>query len=73
MLDLVLTLQGASRQMSPRDIKHWRGWLRDHKHALTDAVRYPGDPMPAMIDAAQWVKHFAKHPRSFVRSFVLNR
>jgi hypothetical protein len=29
--------------------------------------------MPALVDAAAWVRHFARHPRSFVRSFVLNR
>ena len=39
----------------------------------TDAVRDPDDRMPAVIDAASWVQHFAKHPRSFVRDFVLNR
>jgi D-aspartate ligase len=73
MLDLVLTLQGLSGQMSKDDVRHWRAWYRDHRSTATDAVRDPDDKKPAMIDAAQWVQHFAKHPRSFVRSFVLNR
>lgn len=73
MLDLVLTLQGMSGQMSRDDVRHWKRWYRDHKSTATDAVRDADDPKPAMIDAAMWVKHFAKHPRSFVRSFVLNR
>lgn len=73
MLDLVLTLQGMSGQMSRDDVRHWKRWYKDHKSTATDAVRDADDPKPAMIDAAMWVKHFAKHPRSFVRSFVLNR
>jgi D-aspartate ligase len=73
MLDLVLTLQGLSGQMSLADVRHWRGWYSKHKHAATDAVRDPDDTKPALVDAAEWVKHFARHPRSFVRSFVLNR
>lgn len=73
MLDLVLTLQGMSGQMSKDDVRHWRRWYDDHRASATDAVRDPDDRMPAVIDAASWVQHFAKHPRSFVRSFVLNR
>jgi predicted ATP-grasp superfamily ATP-dependent carboligase len=73
MLDLVLTLQGMSGQMSKDDVRHWRRWYSEHRATATDAVRDPDDNMPAVIDAASWVQHFAKHPRSFVRSFVLNR
>jgi len=73
MLDLVLTLQGMSGRMSKDDVSHWRRWYREHRASATDAVRDPSDRMPAVIDAASWAKHFAKHPRSFVRSFVLNR
>ena len=73
MLDLVLGLQGLSGQMSRADVRHWRAWYRGHRASVVDAVRDPEDRMPALIDTAQWVHHFAKHPRSFVRSFVLNR
>lgn len=73
MLDLVLALQGLSGQMSRADVRRWRRWYDDHRAGATDAVRDPGDRVPAMIDAAQWATHFAKHPRSFVRSFVQNR
>lgn len=73
MLDLVLTLQGLSGRMSRDDVRRWRRWVETHGAGVTDAVRDPDDRMPAVIDAASWVRHFAKHPRSFVRSFVLNR
>lgn len=73
MLDLVLALQGLSGQMPWSDVRRWRRWYRDHRAGATDAVRDPDDRRPAVVDAASWVRHFAKHPRSFVRSFVLNR
>jgi predicted ATP-grasp superfamily ATP-dependent carboligase len=73
MLDLVLTLQGLSGQMTRDDVRQWREWVKAHGAGVTDAVRDPDDRMPAVVDAAAWVKHFAKHPRSFIRSFVLNR
>jgi predicted ATP-grasp superfamily ATP-dependent carboligase len=73
ILGLVLLLQRASGQMSKDDVERWRGWLREHHGLVTDAVRQSGDPMPAVVDTATWAKHFAKHPRSFVRNFILNR
>lgn len=73
MLDLVLGLQGLSGQMSRDDVKKWRSWYAEHRRTATDAVRDAADPRPAMIDALMWAKHFAKHPRSFVRDFILNR
>lgn len=73
MLDLLLTLQSLSGTMSRGDVKRWRQWYADHRDAATDAVRDPDDRMPTVIDTVQWVQHFAKHPRSFMRSFVLNR
>jgi predicted ATP-grasp superfamily ATP-dependent carboligase len=73
MLDLVLGLQGLSGQMTRDEVRRWREWYARHRAVATDAVRDPDDRMPGIVDAAQWVRHFARHPRSFVRSFVLNR
>ncbi len=73
ILDLVLALQGASGRMTRPEIRKWRTWVKDRRGKLTDAVRDSDDKKPGLVDAATWVKHFAKHPRSFVRDFVLNR
>jgi predicted ATP-grasp superfamily ATP-dependent carboligase len=73
MFDLVLGLQGLSGQMSRDEVRRWRSWYVRHRETAVDAVRDPDDRMPAVVDTAQWVRHFARHPRSFVRSFVLNR
>jgi hypothetical protein len=29
--------------------------------------------MPAVVDGVSWLAEFARHPRSFVNDFVLNR
>ena len=73
VLELVLRLQGASGRMSTADVRHWRDWLAEHRGHLVDAVWARGDVMPGVLDSARWVEHFARHPRSFVRQYVLNR
>ncbi len=75
MLDLVLTLQRISRRMSHAEVSRWRGWHRRAARlgAATDAVRDSEDPLPAVVDTLRWMTDFAKHPRSFVTSYVLNR
>jgi D-aspartate ligase len=75
MLDLMLVLQRLSGRMSGDEVERWRGWHRRARraNAATDAVRDPADRKPAFVDAARWIVDFARHPRSFVNSFVLNR
>jgi len=73
MLDLVLVLQGASGQLTSDDVKKWKAWFRDHESHATDAVRDSADRIPAFLDSVQWVQHFARHPRSFLRSYVWNK
>jgi predicted ATP-grasp superfamily ATP-dependent carboligase len=73
MLDLVLTLQGLSGRMSREDVRYWRRWYAENRAAATDAVRDHDDPKPAIVDAAAWLQAFARHPRSFLNSFVLNK
>ncbi len=73
MLKLVLTLQSLSGSMSRADVAHWRAWQSERAATMTDAVRDREDSMPALIDTARWAREFARHPRSFVRSYILNR
>lgn len=73
MLELVLGLQGTSGQMSHEQVHHWRDWLAQHRGHLVDAVWSARDPLPSVVDSARWVEHFARHPRSFVRHYVLNQ
>ncbi|MGZ9112028.1 MAG: carboxylate--amine ligase [Rhodoplanes sp.] len=75
MLDLMLALQRLSGRMSRAEVKSWRSWYRRASRAgtATDAVRDPDDRRPALVDGARWIADFARHPRSFVNGFVLNR
>jgi predicted ATP-grasp superfamily ATP-dependent carboligase len=73
MFDLVLGVQSLSGQMTRDEVRRWRRWYEEHRTSATDAVRDAQDRIPGVVDTAQWVGHFARHPRSFVRSFVLNR
>jgi hypothetical protein len=75
MLDLILALQRLSGRMSRDEVRSWRSWYRRASSAgsATDAVRDPDDPKPAWVDGASWIGGFARHPRSFVNGFVLNR
>lgn len=73
MFDLVLFLQGISGQMSKEDLRKWRAWYANHRDVATDALHDPEDRLPSLIDTASWVRVFARHPRAFVRGFVMNR
>lgn len=73
MLRLVLALQERSGEMSHAEASKWHAWIRDHRGRAQDAVWSADDVLPAVVDTAMWLKHFARHPRSFWRSFVRNR
>ncbi len=73
MLRLVLALQSRSGEMSKSESDKWHAWMRENAGASQDAVWSGDDMLPAVVDGAMWLKHFARHPRSFWRSFVQNR
>jgi hypothetical protein len=48
--------------MTHDEVRRWGRWMtRGGK--LTDPVSVRGDPVPALVDVAQWLRH----PRSFLR------
>lgn len=73
LFELMLRAQKASGRMTPSDESHWRRWWSRHRAAATDAVSDPTDPLPLGVDIASHLTSFARHPRSFVRSMVLDR
>ncbi|MEQ1672916.1 MAG: hypothetical protein ABL893_18850 [Hyphomicrobium sp.] len=73
LLELVMKLQRASGRMSRAQVRQWRTWLGQHRAHLVDAIWSGEDPMPTVVDSAHWVEHMVRHPRSFVRQYVLNR
>lgn len=73
LLELVMKLQRASGRMTRPQVVHWREWLGQHRAHLVDAIWSGEDPMPTLVDSAHWVEHMVRHPRSFVRQYVLNQ
>jgi D-aspartate ligase len=59
--------------MSRKDAASWLDWSRGSHGKVVDAVRDPHDALPAFIDAAQYLLHCLRHPRSFVRQYGLDR
>ena len=70
-LNLVLSSQQASRAMPSEEARGWRSWVRDHQ--TVDAVFDDDDRVPAAVDFFSRISAYARHPRSFVRTVVLNR
>jgi predicted ATP-grasp superfamily ATP-dependent carboligase len=66
LLSLVIAGQTLGRPLGGAAPEPWARWLADHR--LADAVFDRRDPVPALLDAAAHLEHFARHPRSFLRS-----
>ena len=70
-LETLLRWQESAGSMPTREATRWRTWLKTH-HAV-DAVIDEDDEAPAAIDSLGRFAAWARHPRAFVRSIVLNR
>ena len=70
-LDMLLRTQRVSGAMPAEEARDWRAWWRDH--AAIDAVLDEEDWAPAAIDWFNRLTGYARHPRSFLRSVVLNQ
>ncbi|HEY3449727.1 MAG TPA: carbamoyl-phosphate synthase [Myxococcales bacterium] len=72
ILEVLLRGQGVSGKLSADEVSTWRRWLAEHDQWTTDAVADPDDGLPAMVDVAQHLFGYARHPRAFVRSMILD-
>jgi D-aspartate ligase len=70
-LNLVLRSQQVSRAMPAAEARNWRAWIQ--KHPTVDAVLDDEDWAPSAVDLLSRLSAYARHPRSFVRTVVLNR
>jgi len=57
-----LAAQRVSGRMTREEVRGWRRWIADGE-GVTDPAYAHGDPLPAVADVAQWLRH----PRSFLR------
>ena len=51
----------------------WRRWYTGHAERCIDSHADPFDPLPSVAFAADELYRYARHPRSFIRSIVLDR
>jgi len=72
-LRILLIGQGLSGAMSPAEKKRWTEWYRQHRDRCTYAVIDREDRAPFWLAGFQTGMRYARHPRNFIRSMVLNR
>ena len=60
-----LVAQRVSGRMTSDDLRGWRRWMAQGA-GVTDPSYAREDPLPALVDAAEWLRH----PRAFLRKAV---
>jgi len=73
IFELLLRAQGLSGRLSSQEVTHWREWYARNRERAVDAVMDPGDWVPWMVDVAMHLRSYARHPRGFIRTMVLDR
>lgn len=73
LFEVMLRAQRLSGHLRADEEQRWRRWWAEHRGAATDAVADARDPAPLGVDVIAHLTWFARHPRSFVRSMVLDR
>lgn len=73
ILELMLRAQRLSGRLSPEEVASWRRWFSRNREGVVDAVMDGDDWVPAMVDLAQHLYGYARHPRAFLRQMVLDK
>jgi D-aspartate ligase len=73
IFEVLLRAQGMSGKLSGEEIRYWREWHAQRGEAVTDAVLDAADVLPAVVDAFTHLRGYARHPRAFLRTIVLDR
>lgn len=71
-LEVMLRVQRASGRLSADEVRRWRAWLARHGDAVVDATLALGDPRPTWADVVRTCWSYARHPRTFLRTLVLD-
>jgi D-aspartate ligase len=73
ILTTMVKIQRIFGTMPYKDAVRWLHWANGSDGQMIDAIEDPNDRLPAFIDAARCLFHFARHPRSFVKQYGLER
>jgi predicted ATP-grasp superfamily ATP-dependent carboligase len=72
-LNLLLTAQRISGVLTEEEARTWVEWYAENQAHCIDPVVDEDDSWPGRLDLAQMVRHSLRHPRTFLRTVVLNR
>ena len=70
-LGVLLNAQRASGAMPGAEVRGWREWSEQHR--AVDAVLDADDWRPTAVEVVNRFSGYLRHPRSFLRSVVLDR
>jgi predicted ATP-grasp superfamily ATP-dependent carboligase len=70
---VMVRAQRLSGALSEEEAAAFLAWYDAHRDEHVDAVKDPDDAWPGHIDRLQMMQHHLRHPRSFLRSIVMNR
>jgi predicted ATP-grasp superfamily ATP-dependent carboligase len=73
ILSTMVNMQQILRTMSPKEAARWLHWAKGSDGQMIDAIKDPHDTLPAFIDAVQYLLHFLRHPRAFLKQYGLER
>jgi len=68
--NLMLNLQRLSGRMSAQDELNWRRRIEGYHGSVTDPVRTPDDPAPALAEVAMESYAAVRHPRSYFKGLL---
>jgi len=72
-LRILLLAQHLSGALSVAERQQWTDWYTAHRDRCTYAVIDATDKLPAWLNAVYLLTRYARHPRAFFRTLVLNR
>lgn len=73
ILTTLVRMQRIFRTISYKDAARWQQWAKGSHGKMIDAIKDPDDTLPAFIDAGQYLLHFLRHPRAFLKQYGLER
>ena len=73
IFEVLLRAQSLSGKLNTDDVRYWRDWLVQREPLVTDAVLDDADRLPAFVDVMTHLRRYARHPRAFLRSMVLDQ
>jgi predicted ATP-grasp superfamily ATP-dependent carboligase len=70
--EMMLTTQRASGRISAEEAQRWRSWYEAHRGTAIDPIADASDRLPGIVDVANQLYGYVRHPGAFVRGIWLD-